>query len=247
LVTWNVNGLDDEALDERTEAAVFITILGATLADLHEGATPQEPPDVIVYQEVVERTYLAHLTPHLTAGGYTLVPKKAPGQATFEVTAVRAPYEIRSHEVVPLAKSVFDRHLNITRIHGPGGDMNVLTAHFDSGTTNGAIRTAQLRQVAAAMGARGVFAGDANLRKAEWIEVKPSLNITDAWEALDEPASTRSTWRRMTDGEAYKARFDRLFLTSNLKATSMAPLGAKTPKGFRVPISDHIGLRVEFS
>lgn len=245
LVTWNVNGLDDTGLDDRSEAAVFTTVLGATLADLQAGrAQPHEPPDLVVYQEVVERTLRAHFLPHLTAGGYCVHPAQPPGRSTFEIVAARPPYAVRSFEAVPLTDSIFGRHLTLAEVDGPGGTFRLLTGHFDSGTENGTRRLGQLSQTVAAMDERSVFAGDANLRKAEWISARDTIGVTDAWEDLGEPASTRVTWRRHTDGEEFKARFDRVLLGRAWRACSMTPLGATPPKG-ATPISDHIGLLVE--
>jgi endonuclease/exonuclease/phosphatase family metal-dependent hydrolase len=244
LVTWNLNGLEDAALDERTEAAVFTAILGASLAELQSGATPQPPPDVIVLQEVVPRSFKAHILPHFAAGGYLLSPAEAPERETFEVCAIREPYSFESIEIVPLVDSQYDRRVTVATLASPTGSIRVLTAHFDSGTESGTIRRRQLAQVAKLIGTNGVFAGDANLRKAEWEETKTGLGVTDAWEAAGEPDTTRYTWRRKVNGEDFKARFDRVLLGPGLTATSMSPLGTKPLNG-RIEISDHIGLLVE--
>ncbi len=246
LVTWNVNGLDDDNVDERAEAAVFTAVLGAPLHQLHSGTKPHAPPEVIVLQEVTPRTFRAHFHPHLTAGGYRVLPDKPPDRETFEIAAVRPPLDVTAVDTVDLVESAFGRRLTTLDLEGPDGPLRVLTGHFDSGTEGRVVRIAQLRQVAAAMSGRAVFAGDANLRKAEWNETKADLAIVDAWEELGEPSSTRVTWRRTTNGEEFKARFDRIFLAGGLRARTMAPLGAATPPGWRAPISDHIGLLVDF-
>jgi endonuclease/exonuclease/phosphatase family metal-dependent hydrolase len=243
LVTWNLDGLDDQALDVRTEAAVFTTILGARLDQLHQGTKATPPPDVIVFQEVVARTLLAHLVPHLSAGGYTVLPTEPPDRQTFEVIAYRDPYTLRAYESEPLRDSVYGRVLHVAEFDSPTGIVRVLTAHFDSGTDAGPVRVAQLHQVSEHLGVSGVFGGDANLRKAEWLSVRDSVPMSDAWETLGEPAATRVTWRR----DDYKARFDRVFVGPGLGAKSMRALGTEPLPLLNVPISDHIGLAVELT
>ncbi len=247
LVTWNLDGLNDFAVDERTEAAVFTSILGARLDQLESGARPGPAPDVIVFQEVVERTYKAHLRPHLQAAGYSVRPERAPDRQVFEIVAFREPLRLYAYESWPLDSSVFGRIVHVVDLMW-GGDPNkkirVLTAHFDSGTEAFEVRKLQLRQVANLMaGQPSVFAGDANLRKAEWLGVKDELGVIDVWESLGEPASTRYTWQI----DSYRARFDRVFVTPSIVATSMDPLGAAALPGVDCKISDHIALAVEFT
>ena len=90
---------------------------------------------------------------------------------------------------------------------------------------------------------QSVFAGDANLRKTEWLAVKGEQNLVDVWESLGEPGSTRVTWQR----DEYRARFDRVFVSGGITANSMTALGTAIVPGIGTTISDHIGLRVELS
>lgn len=246
LVTWNLNGLDDVAVDEHAEAAVFTSILGARLDQLQHGTRPSAPPQVLMFQEVVPRTFAAHLNPHLSAGGYRLFPAEAPEKETFEVIAVAEGVVVESYRSVALQRSKYGRMLHIADLAVPDGEtskpMQVLTAHFDGGSEAGAVRSAQLRQVAKAIAANGIFAGDANLRKAEWESARDSLGVSDAWEALGEPASTRFTWRR----DEYKARFDRILLGNGVDAQRLSALGTSALPGGPM-ISDHIGLALDFT
>lgn len=243
LLTWNLNGLDDHRLDERTEAAVFVAIAGARLDQLSAGTTPSDPPDVLLFQEVVERSFFAHIRPHLLRAGYMMVPKSPPARQTFEVVAIRKPFAVTGFSEQPLDDSVFGRVLHRVGVSGPLGELSVLTAHFDSGTESGAVRTKQLQQVASSLGARGVFGGDANLRKAEWEAVRDSIAMRDAWELLGEPPKSRVTWK---SGE-FQARFDRIWLGSELTAVSIKAIGGVISPGSEVDISDHYGLLVEIA
>ena len=241
VLTWNLNGLDERFLDERSEAAVITIITGARLDEIQRGAKPWTPPDVVLLQEVVERTYFAHIRRHLSAVGYTVIPKLVPQRQTFEVIAFRAPYTLHAYQSEPLTDSVFGRVLHIADLNGPAGLVRVMTAHFDSGTEAGKVRTAQLHHVAAHLGPVGVFGGDANMRKAEWLAVKGAIPMHDAWETLGEPAATRDTWKR----DDYKARFDRMWLGSRLTAKRMQPVGTNNVPGTDGPPSDHIGLLLD--
>lgn len=247
FVTWNIDGLNDNAIHERTEAAVFTSILGARLDELQSGtAKPKPPPDVLVFQEVVALTYTAHLSTHLRAGGYTVLPTTLPERQTFEVIAVREPFVVKRHVEEPLVDSQYGRVLHIVDLDdGAGNEIRVLTGHFDSGKDSSKVRAAQLSQVAKHLttGVASVFGGDTNLRKAEWESARNDLGIVDAWEVLGELSSSRVTWQR----DEYKARFDRVFTGGAVIAKSMAPLGSSELPGLGTTISDHIGLLVEFT
>jgi endonuclease/exonuclease/phosphatase family metal-dependent hydrolase len=244
LVTWNLNGLEEAHLDDRTEAAVFTMILGARLDQLHAGTTPTAPPDVIVLQEVTARMFSASIARHLPAGGYSVIPVEAPDREVFEVIAFRSSMQLTDYNIVPLAASNYSRVLHTLDVSVEAGvPLRILTAHFDSGTDAAKVRTAQLKQVAAVITDHGVFAGDANLRKAEWDTIKDHVHMSDAWEALGRPADTRVTWVR----DEYKARFDRVFFGAAVAPISMSGLGKDPLPGTGAAISDHFGLSFDFT
>ena len=74
LVSWNLNGLEDRELDLRTESAMFQLLLGAPIEQAMQPGFKPNAPDVVVLQEVVERSYHAHVRPHLEAAGFTVYP-----------------------------------------------------------------------------------------------------------------------------------------------------------------------------
>ena len=243
LLTWNLNGLASAFLDERTEAAVFLAATGRTLRELELHRRPYAAPDVILFQEVIDKTFLAHLRPHLERGGYSLFPPEPPGRAQFEVVAVRRPAKIADARSIPLERSMYGRELHIVTVDGmpPGETVRVLTAHFDSGTDARAIRLAQIQHVATMMAERSVFGGDTNLRATEWDGVRDAIAITDAWEAVGEPASSKTTWRM----HGRTARFDRIWVGAALHPTTLATVGGSPLPGYGVTPSDHIGLIVD--
>jgi endonuclease/exonuclease/phosphatase family metal-dependent hydrolase len=241
LLTWNLNGLDDTFVDERAEAAVFLSLTGATLDQLGHGATPRQPPDVIVLQELTRRTFSAHISPHFRRAGFTIYPDNPPERELFEIIAVRQPWKIVSGTTVALERSLYGRQLQSVVVDiGPERDhVQFLTAHFDSGTEEGPIRLVQAHQVATAMTHRSVFAGDTNLRTSEWDFAKDRLGqLTDAWEQVGSPPELRRTWTMADRG----ARFDRVWLGPGCVAKEMSSVGTQVLPGLGTAPSDHIGL-----
>jgi hypothetical protein len=166
LLTWNLNGLDDQRLDERTEDAVFIAVTGLTLAQLARGGTTRAAPDVLMFQEVTRHTYKAHLRTHLPRAGYTLYPARPPESETCEIIAVRQPATMSQARSVPLDRSIYGRNLHVVEAARTAGSevrIRLLTAHFDSGTDESEVRIAEARQTIAEMDDHSVFAGDTNL------------------------------------------------------------------------------------
>lgn len=261
LLTWNLNGLDDTRLDERTEAAVFLAVTGCTLRQLAAGKTSHRAPDVLVLQEVVKRSFEAHLRVHLPRAGYVLYPSVAPGRAVFEVIAVRKPATISTATTVPLEHSLNGRCLHIVEVEGVAGinrGIRVLTAHFDSGPTEGLVRVSAGRQVLAAMDGRSIFAGDTNMRDSEWGQIEAAGDhnrVSDAWDTVGRPHNLKRTWRM----HGRSARFDRIWLGADVHATAMTCIGDMPVPGLtdgRAGLtdglagltdgpSDHIGLIVE--
>ncbi len=244
LLTWNLNGLDDNGLDDRTEAAVFMSVTGVTLAQLSAGIPPLPAPDIIVFQEVVPRTFQAHIVPHLKRAGYAITPQELRDRQHFEVVAVLARHTVIRAHISPLQQSVFGRELHTVDIQPAESakELSVLTAHFDSGAEQSRQRIAQARQVMASMGARSIFAGDTNLRTAEWDTLSATTMVIDAWEAVDEPAALRRTWRSEQRG----ARFDRVWLGDGLTTRALHAIGTDELPGVGLTPSDHIGLVATF-
>jgi exonuclease III len=244
LLTWNLNGLDDYRLDDRTEAAVFLAIAGVTLSQLTAGVPAIPAPDVIVFQEVVDRTFLAHVAPHLRRAGFSLYPDSPPDRQVFEVVAVNERHSIIRAHTTPLQQSLFGRQLHTVDINPTESahEISILTAHFDSGAEQSRNRLAQARQVMGTMGRRSIFAGDTNMRASEWDTLKETTMVIDAWEAIGEPATLRRTWRSGQKG----ARFDRIWVGDALATRALQAVGADELHESGTLPSDHIGLLVTF-
>jgi endonuclease/exonuclease/phosphatase family metal-dependent hydrolase len=241
LVSWNINGLDDRRLDERSEAAMFTLMLGGVpTGELALDLGP--PPDVIALQEVVPRALHAHIRPHLGAAGYQLLGSDQPARAYFELIAVRRPWMVRSGFMVPLEQSGMGRHLVGVVLDGPIDDVLVLTGHLESLAPAAPVRVVQLEQIVRLMAAHdgpSVFAGDTNLRDRELAGVEGLGGVHDAWQAAGSEAATRFTWHNSS--WRAKARFDRAFVRG-LDVIGFALVGTGPS-----PPSDHLGLDVRLA
>ena len=247
ILTWNVNGLDATALDERSEAAAMMVIMGHTLEAVTEGAPPWQAPDVIMLQEVVARSYHAHFKQHLKAAGYSLLPNRPPERGYFELIALRPHLIAVDVHYEPLDRSQFGRWLMRVDLDGPMGPLRVVTAHFDSGAGASEIRAKQLAHVDYEMDVphgRAVFGGDANLRKHEWLDRSHRLRLRDGWELAGQPPESRMTW--FGDGDR-RARFDRVFVSDGLTCTALTAIGREPLPALGVRVSDHIALRASLA
>lgn len=236
LVSWNLNGLEDRNLDERSEAAMFQILIGAPIEQaLVEGFKPNSP-DIIVLQEVVERSYHAHVVPHLKAAGFSIFPPKIPERSYFEVVAVHGDKIDASYESFEDS----DQGRGLTKINCDG--FTVMTTHMESLKPGKHMRVEQAKYILEEMQKAGpcIFAGDTNLRKAEWEKLVHG-EVKDAWIESGSPEMHRMTWYY----EQHKSRFDRAWL-HQLELQSFETFGKEDIATINARPSDHLGLRVEF-
>ena len=237
LVSWNLNGLEDRFLDERTEAAMFQILLGAPIEKALLKDFKPNSPDLIVLQEVVERSYHAHIAPHLKAAGFSIFPPEIPERSYFEVVAVRGGKIDARYESFEYS----EQGRGLTTINCDG--FSVMTAHMESMKPGKHMRVEQAKNILETMKSTGpcIFVGDTNLRKAEWENLEHG-DIKDAWTKIGAPETHRMTWYY----DNYKSRFDRAWL-HQLKLKSFETFGKDNISTINARPSDHLGLRVEFS
>ena len=237
LISWNLNGLEDAYLDERTEAAMFQMLLGAPIEKaMMEGFKPNSP-DIIVLQEVVERTFHAHIKPHLTAAGFHIYAGSSAERSYFEIIASRFPFKSKHYQ--KFSWSDQGRGLSMVQLEN---NLSILTAHMESQKPGSSMRIDQAAEILDLMPKNSpcIFAGDTNLRKAEWQALETG-DIIDAWEAQNSPKKYKVTWRN----KSYKARYDRAWL-HNLTPVNFEIFGENKIMGVNQASSDHSALRVEF-
>ncbi len=233
-LSWNLNGLDEAHLDARTEGALFTALLGGPPERvLMSGAPPPPPPDGLLFQEVVERSLVAHLRPHLKRAGYTLFPDHLPDRSYFEVIAVRAPHEVARFTLEALPGSHYGRELLGVELTS---GLRVYTGHLDSLREGSSARKQQLRFVLERLAdGPALFAGDSNLRDAE---VGDLGRAADAWEAMGSQSRHRITWPGRRG-----MRFDRAYV-SGLTVTGFRTLGRERLPQTGGPPSDHLAIEV---
>lgn len=231
VVTWNVGGLDETRLDERTEAACLALFLRP------------EPAHVVMLQELVRRSWHAHWKHHLHHAGYTVVPADpVTDSAYFTALAVRRDHPVTRSGSALLPDTRMGRRLVWAEIDG----WTFATAHLESGRDAVRERAAQLDAVVAHLLAGpgpGVFGGDTNLRVAEEPAIAGLGQVVDAWADAGKPSEHRATWfpPRPSEGERPHggARFDRVLLhRARCTAFEVAPARVPAADGL-VDASDH--------
>ena len=240
LVSWNLNGLEDENLDMRSEAAMFRILLGAPIEHAMNPEFKPDTPDIVLLQEVVERSYHAHVVPHLKAAGFHIFPPTPSERSYFEVIAVRQPIIESDYQTFDYTDQ--GRGLSTVSIKG----LTIMTAHFESQKPGKSMRVDQASSVLKKMNQHAgacIFAGDTNLRKSEWLSLTPDTTkaVEDAWITAGSPKKHKTTWKR----EPYKSRYDRAWL-KDLNLKNFSTFGKNKVTGIGEPCSDHLAIRVEF-
>ncbi len=238
LVTWNLNGLEDRHIDERTEAAMFQMLLGVPLEKAMLNDFKPNTPDIIVLQEVVERSYHAHILPHLQAAGFTVYPQQPSERSYFEVMATRLPVLDYSHEKFEYTDQ--GRELSVLKLENK---LTIMTAHMESMKPGSSMRIEQAKLILDKMNQDNdpcIFAGDTNLRQSEWETLTPNV-VVDAWQSSGSPKKHKITWQR----EKYKARYDRVW-TKDIKITEFGVFGSNKIASLKEPSSDHRAIRLKF-
>jgi endonuclease/exonuclease/phosphatase family metal-dependent hydrolase len=234
LLSWNLNGLSPHRLDERMEAACVRLLT-------------TDPPDVVVFQEVVDRALVAHLRPHFGHAGFAQAVQPPSGEY-YVALFVREPFKLEQAEIHPFQASDQGRVLLEATVAQGSTRWRIQTAHLESGPQGGAMRTGQLAYVMARLAAwdgPAVFAGDTNLRRREEIE-RPG--IQDAWQQAGAPPAAKGTWCWPPGGgkKARWFRFDRAYVNQRARVTGFVTMGGEPiPEAGGEPASDHLGIRIQ--
>lgn len=238
LISWNLNGLEDNNLDVRTEAAMFQLLLGAPIEQAMAQGFKPNTPDIVLLQEVVPRTFHAHITPHLKAAGFTLFPNAPTERSYFEVIAVRNP--ILESNYTKFSYTSQGRGLSTVCID----KLTIMTAHLESQKPGKLMRIDQATSILEQMNNNGrasIFGGDTNLRKSEWRSLNPE-KVNDAWVSANSPKKHKTTWKM----KPYKSRYDRIW-HHGVTIKNFETFGTDKIIGINQRPSDHLGIRVEFT
>jgi len=198
-------------------------------------------PDVVLLQEVVSRSWHAHLKHHFAAAGYAPWPLDPPASAPgtyFSMILHKKTLRRTDGGVERFAGSTMGRALVWARLDWGGRDLLVSTAHLESLREGKAERVRQAGEVVAKLvghGGPALFGGDTNLRAEEVPTIPGISSVTDAWDALGQPAATRDTW--FASRGTARARYDRVWL-AGLSPTALTLMGEPDRP------SDHKGVEV---
>lgn len=252
LLTWNIDGLDERDLEERT-TAVFQTIL-------------LKQPDVVFLQEVIAPSFTL-LKQKLNSKYHFFAPDFPPEHYFVVILVKQAPYlSPGSLDCLSYPGTSMGRQLLQLPLSFKGLEIVVLTSHLESMKDYSAERKAQLRTAFDVMVKKMregknvcIFGGDLNVREAEVKSVKVPEGIVDAWQTCGSDVSSQFTWDVKNNDNLHwpypnkpHARYDRVYCISSTAAGGLQPTHFELVgqdrlyKCGRFP-SDHWGLWVEFS
>uniref|UniRef100_A0A8C7E3H9 Tyrosyl-DNA phosphodiesterase 2 n=1 Tax=Naja naja TaxID=35670 RepID=A0A8C7E3H9_NAJNA len=243
LITWNIDGLDSNNLQERARGVCSYLALYS--------------PDVVFLQEVIP-VYLSYLQKR--AVSYTIIPGNTDGYFTA-IMVKKSRVKVLKHEITIFPTTCMMRNLLAVYVTISGNDLCLMTSHLESTKDHSKERLQQLKLVLAKMAevpesSSVIFGGDTNLRDKEVAKIGglPN-NILDIWEFLGKPEHSRYTWDTSQNSNLNarykcKSRFDRLFFRGATAGGQIIPqnldlIGLEKLDCGRFP-SDHWGLFCNF-
>ncbi|KAF5925098.1 tyrosyl-DNA phosphodiesterase 2 [Diceros bicornis minor] len=239
FITWNVDGLDSNNLQERAQGVCSYLSLYS--------------PDVIFLQEVIP-PYCSYLKKK--ASSYEIVTGNEEGYFTA-IMLKKSRVKFKSQEIIPFPNTKMMRNLLCVHVNVSGNELCLMTSHLESTRGHAKERINQLKMVLkkiqeAPESATIIFAGDTNLRDQEVTKCGglPN-NILDVWEFLGKPKHCQYTWDTQMNSNlgipaTCKLRFDRIFFRAAAEGGHVIPrsldlLGLEKLDCGRFP-SDHWGL-----
>nr|XP_060470647.1 tyrosyl-DNA phosphodiesterase 2 isoform X1 [Panthera onca] len=243
FITWNVDGLDLNNLQERARGVCsYLTLYS---------------PDVIFLQEVIP-PYCSYLKKK--ASSYEIVTGHEEGYFTA-IMLKKSRVKFKSQEIIPFPNTKMMRNLLCVYASVSGNELCLMTSHLESTRGHAKERMNQLKMVLKKMqevpaSATVIFAGDTNLRDHEVSDKVTKCgglpgNILDVWEFLGKPKHCQYTWDTQMNSNlgisaTCKLRFDRIFFRTAAESGHIVPqsldlLGLEKLDCGRFP-SDHWGL-----
>lgn len=247
LLTWNIDGLDEKDIVERTFAVI------ETVKRLR--------PDVLYLQEVVPMTWDMLTNALESRYEFRAANTELP---YFHAVLVARKDTIQVSDSLKITKfphSQMLRHLLHQVVVIAGHAIHLFTSHLESTKNFAGERKRQLTQAFGEMqklavnDSVSIFGGDLNIRDSEVDAVGMPQGCVDVWEACGADPGKKYTWDTSTNHNlqvAYKSkcRFDRLYLCQGasppVKATSFKLIGQDLIEScVRYP-SDHWGIMAKF-
>jgi tyrosyl-DNA phosphodiesterase 2 len=244
LLTWNIDGLDNKDILERTTAVV------KDIKTLK--------PDIIFIQEIVPMTW-------------DILEKALDSDYHCRCANNELPY---FHGLFVLKKKSIDiddslkitkfpnsqmlRHLLRQKVYIAGHPLYLFTSHLESMKSSAGERKNQLAQCFEQMTKLqepSILGGDLNVRDTEVRSVGIPCNCVDAWESCGSDPEHEYTWDTVANNNLdvtwnSKLRFDRVYLCqgnpSNVKTISFRLVGKDRLESCGRFASDHWGIMAEF-
>ncbi|XP_066920615.1 tyrosyl-DNA phosphodiesterase 2-like [Clytia hemisphaerica] len=246
VLSWNIDGLEDEYLMERFQGA---------LKDILK-----KLPTIVMLQEVVQQTFLSlfilfplYVIRTLEHDGYFNV-----------IMFLKKPHVkvIGELEGWHFYSSQMDRHCLLQKLYIHGKPVTVMTSHLESLKECAAERQKQLKQCFETItdspsDTNFIFAGDLNMRAEDLRQIGGiPPKITDAWETAGEDPNSKFTWDlELNDNKKFggnrkpRARFDRMYFkraqSNPMQCIGFELIGLERLSCGMFP-SDHFGILSKF-
>ncbi|KAK3764218.1 hypothetical protein RRG08_044144 [Elysia crispata] len=251
VLSWNIDGLDPDNLQSRTEGACSVLL--------------QERPEVIFLQEVVHRSLSiikSKLESHYTVVTGDLDFVNIPGAYFTAMLLRKDSVVIEKVRMMDFPRSLMSRDLMEVQCEVKGIAMVFLTSHLESTKEYSVERCRQLKTAFDQMQASPqdrtvIFGGDLNLRDKEvtGTSAKP-LGVYDMWECTGKRQEAKFTWdlkindnKQMRTKFQPRCRFDRLYVRHcrteshpKLKPVYFELIGIQRLASCRRFPSDHWGI-----
>eukprot|EP00058_Branchiostoma_floridae_P008356 XP_002593844.1 hypothetical protein BRAFLDRAFT_75696 [Branchiostoma floridae] len=245
LLTWNINGLDQRNILERTKAVCN------TINSLY--------PDVVFLQEVIPQTF-----EYIEAKCDRYKAIASGTEQYFTAMLLRkSSITFISQNIQPFPTTRMMRNLLIVKARFGSVPLCLMTSHLESTKDHAAERKRQLQQVLQTVMQQDqtntvIVGGDLNLRDTEVAAVGGlPAGTVDFWEACGSPLQFKFTWDVSKNDNLDwqlkfrpKCRFDRVYVRSSrpdqLAPESIKFVGTDRLEGCRRFPSDHWGLLCKF-
>ncbi|XP_062393665.1 tyrosyl-DNA phosphodiesterase 2 isoform X2 [Sardina pilchardus] len=244
VLTWNIDGLDQEDMDER-----FPGLL-KSLAKIR--------PDIVLLQELISP--IAEALDEIMKD-YEFIMGNTSGYFTG-IALRKSRVKFLQSNVVNYPTTEQGRNLLMTQLSFSGHPLWLMTSHLESCKDNSQERMNQLRRVWKRMREAPddhtvIFGGDTNLRDREikWLGGLPE-GISDVWEVLGQPEDCRYTWDTVNNNNKdlpfpARLRFDRVYIRPSKEGAKVNPVSMRLIGQERLKCgrftSDHWGILCKFS
>ncbi|XP_064117055.1 tyrosyl-DNA phosphodiesterase 2-like isoform X2 [Macrobrachium nipponense] len=241
VVSWNIDGLEEENLRNRIKGVVEVL--------------KKEAPDVVYLQEVIPATF-TYLKENLPQYMFLAGDDDGYFTATLLKTS-RVNYD--HHMVLPFHNTVMDRNLLCIQVHIGNVKLSLLNTHLESLREYSNKRKEQMKICfekikSSPSSVTTIFGGDLNARDHE-VDATKDTSILDLWEVCGRRPASCWTWNmaentNKTIPNKPKCRFDRLYIKQSsldhIRPDEFRLIGKEKVPGRPCFPSDHWGIFVNF-